>query len=83
MATTKPRITIYVTKEQETALNDLSKLMGVSRTAVVQQAITQFILSYNILQKNCDISGIIKTALEEEKNNRTTTEEEEEEYIDV
>lgn len=58
MATTKARVTVYLTDEQDKQTRELAELMGLSRTAVVQQAIAQYVLAYGMLQKRLDMNKI-------------------------
>lgn len=60
MATTKARVTVYLTAEQDRQTRELAELMGVSRTAVVQQAIAQYMLAYGMLQKRLDMNKVFQ-----------------------
>lgn len=60
MATTKARVTVYLTAEQDKQTRELAEYMGTSRTAVVQQAIAQYMLAYNMLAKRLDMNKVFK-----------------------
>ena len=52
--TNKTRCTIYLTAEQDSRSKRLAELMGISRNAVVQQAVAQYLMTFKMLEDKVD-----------------------------
>ena len=52
--TTKTRCTIYLTAEQDERSKRLAGLMGISRNAVIQQAVAQYLMAFGMVEDRLD-----------------------------
>lgn len=52
--TTKTRCTIYLTAEQDERSKRLAELMGISRNAVIQQAVAQYLMAFGMVENRLD-----------------------------
>lgn len=63
--TNKTRCTIYLTAEQDSRSKRLAELMGISRNAVVQQAVAQYLMAFGMLEEKVNhISDDLKGQLQ-------------------